>query len=398
MFRLLIRTPARSFQVLSAQPFRSFSISAAFKFNSSLNMADSSSAQSTPVESSASTTPAPPNANAPAQQKQQNQQNNKKQNRPPHPNAIAAAANAKPKPVKKEVRILMLHGYTQSGPLFRAKTRALEKLLIKALSPLNLVPTLIYPTAPNRLSVSDIPGYEPSPNSQSGPGEEKELSDSWAWFRREEATWNYRFIGEGFERLAETMEKVNGGAVVVDGLVTDQKVGEEGVEEPKELKGVVRSEVIDGVIGFSQGGAMAAMLTAAMEHLSPGHPRPVLTAEHDAWARQIRDANKGQPLKFCVSYSGFFALPPELGWLWEPKVKTPTMHFLGSLDTVVEESRSRRLVEACEDAVVVVHPGGHYVPVSKEWVAPLVGFIRGCLERYKKEEEEGKKGEEEKNL
>ncbi|CCC14380.1 unnamed protein product [Sordaria macrospora k-hell] len=297
-------------------------------------MADSSSAQSTPVESSASTTPAPPNANAPAQQKQQKQQNNKKQNRPPHPNAIAAAANAKPKPVKKE----------------------------------------------------------------SGPGEEKELSDSWAWFRREEATWNYRFIGEGFERLAETMEKVNGGAVVVDGLVTDQKVGEEGVEEPKELKGVVRSEVIDGVIGFSQGGAMAAMLTAAMEHLSPGHPRPVLTAEHEAWARQIRDANKGQPLKFCVSYSGFFALPPELGWLWEPKVKTPTMHFLGSLDTVVEESRSRRLVEACEDAVVVVHPGGHYVPVSKEWVAPLVGFIRGCLERYKKEEEEGKKGEEEKNL
>lgn len=115
MFRLLIRTPARSFQVLSAQPFRSFSISAAFKFNSSLNMADSSSAQSTPVESSASTTPAPPNANAPAQQKQQKQQNNKKQNRPPHPNAIAAAANAKPKPVKKEVRILMLHGRFTDG-------------------------------------------------------------------------------------------------------------------------------------------------------------------------------------------------------------------------------------------------------------------------------------------
>ncbi|KAJ4395481.1 Family of serine hydrolases 3 [Neurospora sp. IMI 360204] len=335
-------------------------------------MADS--AQSTPVESSAST-PAP-NANAPAQQKQQ-QQNNKKQNRPPHPNA----ANAKPKPVKKEVRILMLHGYTQSGPLFRAKTRALEKLLIKALSPLNLVPTLIYPTAPNRLSVSDIPGYQAS--SDSGPGEEKELTDSWAWFRREEATWNYRLINEGFERLAETMEMVNlEGKQVVDGMVVAE---DEGAEEPKEMRGVVvRSEVIDGVIGFSQGGAMAAMLTAAMEHVTPGCPRPVLTAEHEAWAKQIREANKGQPLKFCVSYSGFFALPPELGWLWEPKVKTPTMHVLGSLDTVVEESRSRRLMEACEEPVVVVHPGGHYVPVNKEWVAPLVGFIRACLEKHQK--------------
>ncbi|KAK1776431.1 serine hydrolase-domain-containing protein [Copromyces sp. CBS 386.78] len=396
MFRILIRTtPARSFQVLSAQPSPSFSISSATynKFGSRRNMADSS-AQSTPVESSsASTTPAPnanANANAPAQQKQQN---NKKGKRPPQP-----------KPVMKEVRILMLHGYTQSGPLFRAKTRALEKQVIKALAPLNLVPTLIYPTAPNRLSVLEIPGYEPSPGSNSG--EETELADSWAWFRREEPTWNYRFIGEGFERLADVMRAVNeeGGREVVDGIVITEganaNANGDGAERRKEMEGVhvVRSQVIDGVIGFSQGGAMAAMLAAALDHPSSpgGHPRPVLTPEHQGWAKQIRDANKGQPLKFCVSYSGFFALPPELGWLWEPKVKTPTMHVLGSLDTVVEESRSRRLVEACEDAVVVVHPGGHFVPVKKEWVAPLVGFIIGCLE--KSAEQETNKAEEEEKL
>ncbi|KAK3952668.1 serine hydrolase-domain-containing protein [Pseudoneurospora amorphoporcata] len=384
MFRILIRTttPARSFQVLSGQPSPSFSISSAtYKFGSSRNMADSS-AQSTPVESSsASTTPAPnanANANAPAQQKQQK---SKKGKRPPQP-----------KPVMKEVRILMLHGYTQSGPLFRAKTRALEKQVVKALAPLNLVPTLIYPTAPNRLSVLEIPGYEPSPGgSNSDPGEETELADSWAWFRREEPTWNYRFIGEGFERLAEVMRAVNEeGREVVDGIVTEGSAGAANGAERKEMDGVVRSEVIDGVIGFSQGGAMAAMLAAALDHPSSpgGHPRPVLTPEHQGWAKQIRDANKGQPLKFCVSYSGFFALPPELGWLWEPKVKTPTMHVLGSLDTVVEESRSRRLVEACEDPVVVVHPGGHFVPVKKEWVAPLVGFITACLEKSAKDETE----------
>ncbi|KAK3396618.1 serine hydrolase-domain-containing protein [Sordaria brevicollis] len=346
-------------------------------------MADS--AQSTPVESSASTTPAP------AAQQQQQQKNNKKQNRPPHPNA----ANAKPKPVKREVKILMLHGYTQSGPLFRAKTRALEKLLAKSFSPLNLVPTLIYPTAPNRLSVSDIPGFVPSSSSphdsdSGGPGSasDTELTDSWAWFRREEATWNYRFINEGFERLAETIRAVNEGAVVSDGIVTDKKVGEEGVDEPKELRGVVRSEVVDGVIGFSQGGAMAAMLTAALEHISPNTPRPVTTPSHESWVKELREANKGQPLKFCVSYSGFFALPEELGWMWTPKVKTPTLHFLGSLDTVVEEARSRRLIEACEGAVEVTHPGGHYVPVSKEWVGPLVGFIRGCLKKKEERKEE----------
>ncbi|KAG4415009.1 hypothetical protein IFR04_011830, partial [Cadophora malorum] len=32
----------------------------------------------------------------------------------------------------RKLKILMLHGYTQSGPLFHAKTRALEKLLTKS--------------------------------------------------------------------------------------------------------------------------------------------------------------------------------------------------------------------------------------------------------------------------
>jgi hypothetical protein len=73
-------------------------------------------------------------------------------------------------------------------------------------------------------------------------------------------------------------------------------------------------------------------------------------------------------------------VPGERGGVYEPKVRTPTLHYLGSLDTVVEEGRSKGLVERCEEPVVVVHPGGHYVPVSKEWVMPLVGFVRKCVE------------------
>ena len=75
MFRVLIRTPARSFRILRTEPIsRSISTSTVSRFPPSIKMADS--AQSTPVESLAST-PAPSdtsNANVPAQQ------NNKKQN------------------------------------------------------------------------------------------------------------------------------------------------------------------------------------------------------------------------------------------------------------------------------------------------------------------------------
>ncbi|KAK1764120.1 dihydrofolate reductase [Phialemonium atrogriseum] len=288
---------------------------------------------------------------------------------------------------KKELRILMLHGYTQSGPLFRAKTRALEKLLQKALSPLGLVPTLIYPTAPNRLSARDVPGYVPPPPADEGGSAEAEAeaddSDSWAWYRKDEATGAYRLLDAGMRRLAETMRDVVGRA--------------QPPPEPSSSSSPpgVGWGGIDGVVGFSQGGSMAAMLAAAMETLPPpaaaagsgpgpgSDPAPPpreapLGADWD-WVGAVREANGGVPLRFAVVYSGFYAPPAELAWLYEPPISTPTLHFIGSLDTVVDESRSQGLVARCEDPVVAVHPGGHYVPISKQWVMPLVGFIQKCV-------------------
>ncbi|KAL2121703.1 hypothetical protein VTJ04DRAFT_2158 [Mycothermus thermophilus] len=260
---------------------------------------------------------------------------------------------------KREVRILMLHGYTQSGPLFRAKTRALEKLVAKALAPSGLAPVMFYPTAPNRLLPRDIPGYEarrPQQSSEEGgsaapPDAEEQDIDAWAWFRKDEASGKFRFLREGMERVAEAAREAGG---------------------------------VDGVIGFSQGGCVAGMLAAALEG---AHNPSGEDSEHAGWLSAVREANGGRALTFAVSYSGFRAVPADLAWLYEPKIKTPTLHFIGSLDTVVEESRSRALVDVCEDAVVVTHPGGHYVPITKEWAMALAAFIKKAVEA--KGEKEG---------
>ncbi|KAK3311646.1 serine hydrolase FSH [Chaetomium strumarium] len=300
------------------------------------------------------TPPSEPSAHPPPQQQQQQ--------RPPKKKNAAA-------PAKKEVRILMLHGYTQSGPLFRAKTRALEKLLAKALAPAGLVPALLYPTAPTRLSARDIPGFDAFRRSsgddqqgeEGGTVEEEEM-DAWAWFRHDRAAGRYKLVEEGMVSLAKGISEWK----------------EEGVAEGEEGGGVV-----DGVLGFSQGGCVAGMLAAALEE---GRTTTTTTTtgeeakEHEGWVRAVREANGGRPLKFAVVYSGFWATPADLGWLYEPKIRTPTLHVLGSLDTVVEESRSQGLVERCEDPLVLTHPGGHYVPVNKEWVMPVAGFIKKCVE------------------
>ncbi|KAI3390943.1 hypothetical protein diail_8317 [Diaporthe ilicicola] len=265
--------------------------------------------------------------------------------------ASAGPADTKPKDNSmREVKILMLHGYTQSGPLFRAKTRALEKLLAKSLAPFKLQPTLFYPTAPSRLSPKDIPGYQPTGGDGAEGGADSEM-DAWAWFRKDEASGDYRLLRQGFESLARCIRDDAGGHV-------------------------------DGVVGFSQGGALAAMLASVLEHVGGGggeqqrQPPPSDETYDWGWVPKLREANGGKALRFAVVYSGFFAPPPALRWLYEPKIKTPTLQFIGSLDTVVEESRSRRLEARSEDPVMVVHPGGHYVPVNKQWVMPLVGFAK----------------------
>ncbi|KAI1309574.1 serine hydrolase FSH [Xylaria venustula] len=271
--------------------------------------------------------------------------------------AVAAAPEKKPASSipkgKKELKILMLHGYTQSGPLFSAKTKALNKLLIKALSPapLNLHPTLIFPSGPYRLRHSDIPGYVPPEDPSAQDGQDDDL-DNYAWFRKDEATDKYRGIEDGMRRVASAIKEAGG---------------------------------VDGVLGFSQGGCMASLVVAALEH---PHRAPSTAIEESSevfggktWLEELRAANGDRPLKFGVIYSGFHATPADLQWLFDPAIATPTLHFLGGLDTVVEEKRSQALVERCKDPMVVTHPGGHYVPVARDWVMPLVGWLRQrCVE------------------
>lgn len=94
-------------------------------------------------------------------------------------------------------------------------------------------------------------------------------------------------------------------------------------------------------------------------------------------------------MRFAVSYAGFWAPREDYHAFYEPKIKTPFLHVVGSLDTVVEDDRTQGLIDRTEWKDKVVHPGGHFVPVGKEWVAALVNFIKKTVEpREEKKEEE----------
>lgn len=274
-------------------------------------------------------------------------------------------------PPRPPLKLLMLHGYTQSGPLFHAKSRALIKHLTKAFASHEV--SAIYPTGPLRLNPADIPGYEP-------PGGDEQPADSpeaYGWFRRSNTATPPLYMG------------------LEDGLAAVARV--------------LRDEgPFDGVIGFSQGAAMAAMVAALLE-----------TGRREAFgkatAKSAQDQEIGQgevfaypasfedlvhpPLKFAVCYSGFRSPGARYrGFYEDPAVQTPVLHVLGTLDAVVEESRSRSLIEACvgdpeSEGKVVWHPGGHFLPSQRPYLDAAVRFIRESVE-----EKKDKAGEEEEDV
>ncbi|KAH8655032.1 dihydrofolate reductase-like protein [Tricladium varicosporioides] len=273
-------------------------------------------------------------------------------------------ANSTSTPSLRKLKILMLHGYTQSGPLFRSKTRALEKALLKAFPqappsphnkskshPSNTHPfpggvSLIYPTAPIRLRPADIPGYQ---STNEGGDAASEETDNWGWWVKDNNSTEYKGLSEGLETIREAIEEAGG---------------------------------VDGVIGFSQGGCAASFVASLLEpNRSSSFSGPVSFPK--------RWEGLQLPLKFAVSYSGFFAPSALYAPFYEPKISTPMLHVIGSLDSVVEESRSIGLAERSEGGKerVVMHPGGHFVPVGKEMAGVLVGFVRECCKGEEKEEE-----------
>lgn len=235
----------------------------------------------------------------------------------------------------------MLHGYTQNGQLFRAKTRALEKHVQKAFPGV----ALSYPTGPFQLKPGDVPGFDPSTVSDSDDIE------AYGWWRRSDTAHPPEYMGldKGLEVIAKVLES----------------------EGP-----------FDGVIGFSQGAALAAMVSSLLE----GQSRK--QAFEQAQARSSLaipypssfDALNHPPLKFCVCYCGFIAPGDRYrGFYEDPKIQTPLCHFIGSLDSVVDESRTQALVDAAGGAnktQVVTHPGGHFVPSGRPYLDAVVAFIR----------------------
>ncbi|PWN22993.1 FSH1-domain-containing protein [Microstroma glucosiphilum] len=234
---------------------------------------------------------------------------------------------------QQKLRILALHGYTSNSFVLHRRFGAIRKACRN-------VADFVFVNGP--LLVQPIT----STQSLDAPDGQDEVTEDTPIEQQPRAWWRatdegaYKDIGQSWSLLSDEIAKMGG---------------------------------IDGVVGFSQGACLAAIIAAAFENPSllpdlkipEGHP----------------------PLKFCIAISGFRSRDPNHQALFEGKdgkgISTPVLSILGRSDQIVTEDRSQTLLDCCQKSRVEWHPGGHVVPSQ----APWRNFMRDFLATFTTEQQ-----------
>ncbi|KAG8122522.1 hypothetical protein E2320_018007 [Naja naja] len=203
---------------------------------------------------------------------------------------------AAPPPRGQELRLLCLHGYGQNAERFRGRTGALRKALRGSAQ-------LLYLDAPHRL-----PPAEGEPEREGGAGPRGWWPESAA---RPELGVTLRAVAAALAELGP----------------------------------------VDGLLGFSQGAALAGLLCA------------------------LRERGDGRfPFRFALLVAGF--LVAEAAEAAAGALRVPSLHVFGEADRVIPAAESRALAERFAHPALLAHAGGHFIPAAATQRAAYLGFLR----------------------
>ncbi|KAM4620108.1 esterase OVCA2 isoform 2-T2 [Polymixia lowei] len=215
------------------------------------------------------------------------------------------------------LRVLCVHGYRQNSGSFRDKTGALRKLLKRQVE-------LVYVTAPHRV-LQAAQGKE----SGSGPAPGGDDDPRGWWFSDVQA--------QSFSAQQQCQRSLG-----LDESVTAVR------EAVRDLG------PFDGILGFSQGAALVAMLCSLQEqNLEPEFK-----------------------FRFAVLVAGFRSACEEHQTFYNAPLLIPSLHVFGLEDRVIPDKMSRDLLPTFQDPQVLTHPGGHFVPAASAHRQTYQDFLK----------------------
>ncbi|KAJ6117940.1 hypothetical protein N7523_005691, partial [Penicillium sp. IBT 18751x] len=159
----------------------------------------------------------------------------------------------------------------------------------------------------------------------------------------------------------------------------DQRVWGYGEPETDKIKGLDKSiqHILDaldqrgpfsGMIGFSSGAAMTAIVTSMLEKR-----KTICDIPWKTYHPQLR---------FAICLSGFKLRNQCYEAFYSPRISTPMFHSFGELDATITPAQTETLALDCLSPWFYQFFGGHYVPQGKEHMSfldSLGGFLRDVL-------------------
>ncbi|EGD77538.1 hypothetical protein PTSG_12765 [Salpingoeca rosetta] len=130
---------------------------------------------------------------------------------------------------------------------------------------------------------------------------------------------------------------------------------------------------LSGIFGFSQGGALAALLACNREHISQQSDAYPTLAAALASVKFIAIAGAPHDHLPTTPASPHGILSPD------KQCSVPSLHFIGTADVVVAPQSSEKLAQAFHHATVYRHDKAHVFPSRSEEVAALSAFVRAAL-------------------
>ncbi|KAG9138181.1 hypothetical protein Leryth_001409 [Lithospermum erythrorhizon] len=244
--------------------------------------------------------------------------------------------------ISRKLRILCLHGFRQNASSFKGRTGSLAKKLK------NLA-ELVFVDAPHELSFiyqpsqleqnSNIP---PSPILQAPPPS-KSCNKKYAWL-----------VSHSHDKNTETGWRI--ADIPFDPLQYQQQTEGLDVSLAYLEKVVAQSGPFDGVLGFSQGAAMAALL--------------------------CQDKLKSKiDFRFVILCSGFSV---NMGECQQGSIIFPSLHIFGNdlgKDRQIERDASRHLASLFEGgcSMVIEHELGHIIPTRSPYIDEIKEFLQRFL-------------------
>ncbi|XP_048374414.1 esterase OVCA2 [Sphaerodactylus townsendi] len=211
----------------------------------------------------------------------------------------------------RSLRLLCLHGYRQDAKSFRARSGALRKALRGRAELLIIDAPHVVVARPEEASLLDT-------LDSSGRG--------WWFSSPQEGTFNAFEEASSCKGLEESLEAV--------------------------AEAFAEHSPIDGLLGFSQGAALAAIICTLKQG---GDPR--------------------FQFDFAVLIAGFKSRALDHCSFYQAPIQVPSLHVLGETDRVIPFEMSQELASLFSTPLFLTHLGGHFIPASAAQKKTYLEFL-----------------------